>query len=240
MKQKTNAQLDAIVDTVLSYRPKARSKPAVQRKRRRTILEKMTEKRVPIELEFDFTNKMEAFGAALVPEGEGPNKIIVNMAAILWLCAEQPDEDWKTITSETIVHELLHVVQGQLGKLLHEGDIERGIEAARHAGGLDAANAPQTEQQFHPYEEAIQRAEQAEAARAALIPYVQHKRPCLGAYYKQEAIACTCGLAELLAEALPATPAEPEKEWPCTCLPEPFDEPCEGCKKNKAAAKRDD
>lgn len=33
-------QLDAIVDTVLSYRPKARSKPSVQRKRRRTILDK--------------------------------------------------------------------------------------------------------------------------------------------------------------------------------------------------------
>ena len=32
--------LDAIADTVLAYRPKARSKPAVQRKRRRTILEK--------------------------------------------------------------------------------------------------------------------------------------------------------------------------------------------------------
>jgi hypothetical protein len=32
--------LGAVVDTVLRYRPKARSKPAVQRKRRRTILEK--------------------------------------------------------------------------------------------------------------------------------------------------------------------------------------------------------
>ena len=32
--------LDAIADIVLKYRPKARSKPAVQRKRRRTILEK--------------------------------------------------------------------------------------------------------------------------------------------------------------------------------------------------------
>lgn len=32
--------LDAAVDTILAYRPKARSKPAVQRKRRRTILAK--------------------------------------------------------------------------------------------------------------------------------------------------------------------------------------------------------
>jgi hypothetical protein len=32
--------LDAVADTVLRYRPTARSKPAVQRKRRRTILEK--------------------------------------------------------------------------------------------------------------------------------------------------------------------------------------------------------
>ena len=30
--------LDAIADVVLAYRPKARSKPAVQRKRRGTIL----------------------------------------------------------------------------------------------------------------------------------------------------------------------------------------------------------
>jgi hypothetical protein len=33
-------RLDSIVDTVLKHRPKARSKPAVQRKRRKTILEK--------------------------------------------------------------------------------------------------------------------------------------------------------------------------------------------------------
>jgi hypothetical protein len=31
---------DGVVDAVLAYRPKARSKPAVQRKRRKTILEK--------------------------------------------------------------------------------------------------------------------------------------------------------------------------------------------------------
>lgn len=40
MEKKTPKELDAIVDKVLGYRPKARSKPAVQRKRRRTILEK--------------------------------------------------------------------------------------------------------------------------------------------------------------------------------------------------------
>lgn len=40
MKPKTPKQLDAIADTVLAYRPKARSRPAVQRKRRKTILEK--------------------------------------------------------------------------------------------------------------------------------------------------------------------------------------------------------
>lgn len=40
MKAKTPKQLDAIADVVLAYRPIARSKPAVQRKRRKTILEK--------------------------------------------------------------------------------------------------------------------------------------------------------------------------------------------------------
>ena len=39
-KRKTPKQLDAITDAVLAYKPKARSKPAVQRKRRKTILEK--------------------------------------------------------------------------------------------------------------------------------------------------------------------------------------------------------
>jgi hypothetical protein len=37
---KEQKALDAIVDKVLAYRPKAKSKPAVQRKRRKTILEK--------------------------------------------------------------------------------------------------------------------------------------------------------------------------------------------------------
>lgn len=39
-KPKVPKALDAIADTVLAYRPKARSEPARQRKRRRTILEK--------------------------------------------------------------------------------------------------------------------------------------------------------------------------------------------------------
>lgn len=39
-EKKVLKQLDVIADVVLAYRPKARSKPAVQRKRRKTILEK--------------------------------------------------------------------------------------------------------------------------------------------------------------------------------------------------------
>lgn len=37
--KKVPRALDAIADVVLAYRPKARSKPAVQRKRRKTILQ---------------------------------------------------------------------------------------------------------------------------------------------------------------------------------------------------------
>lgn len=44
-EKKVPKELDAIADTVLRYRPKARSKPAVQRKRRRTILEKKRAKK---------------------------------------------------------------------------------------------------------------------------------------------------------------------------------------------------
>lgn len=43
-KPKTPKALDAIADAVLSYRPLARSKPAVQRKRRKTILENKAKK----------------------------------------------------------------------------------------------------------------------------------------------------------------------------------------------------
>jgi hypothetical protein len=43
-KPKEQKALDAIADTVLRYRPKAKSKPAVQRKRRRTILQKQQAK----------------------------------------------------------------------------------------------------------------------------------------------------------------------------------------------------
>lgn len=39
-KQARYSGLDAIADKVLRYRPIARSKPAVQRKRRKTILDK--------------------------------------------------------------------------------------------------------------------------------------------------------------------------------------------------------
>lgn len=39
-EKKVPKELDAIADTVLKYRPTARSEPARQRKRRRTILEK--------------------------------------------------------------------------------------------------------------------------------------------------------------------------------------------------------
>jgi len=38
MDSVNRSRLDAVADLVLSYRPKARSKPAVQRKRKRTIL----------------------------------------------------------------------------------------------------------------------------------------------------------------------------------------------------------
>jgi hypothetical protein len=37
---KEQKALDAIVDKVLAYNPKAKSRPAVQRKRRKTILAK--------------------------------------------------------------------------------------------------------------------------------------------------------------------------------------------------------
>lgn len=44
MTKKTPKALDAIVDTVLAYRPKARSEPARQRKRRKTLLDKQRKK----------------------------------------------------------------------------------------------------------------------------------------------------------------------------------------------------
>lgn len=43
-EEKDFLALDAIADRVLKYRPKAKSKPAVQRKRRQTILQKQQAK----------------------------------------------------------------------------------------------------------------------------------------------------------------------------------------------------
>jgi hypothetical protein len=43
-KPKSSKRLDAIVDAVLAYRPKARSNASVQRKRRSTLLKKKREK----------------------------------------------------------------------------------------------------------------------------------------------------------------------------------------------------
>ena len=43
-KRKDLKALDAIADVVMAYRPIARSKPAVQRKRRKTILENKSKK----------------------------------------------------------------------------------------------------------------------------------------------------------------------------------------------------
>jgi len=45
MKAKEQRALDAVADVVLAYRPVSRSKPAVQRKRRKTILEKQRAKK---------------------------------------------------------------------------------------------------------------------------------------------------------------------------------------------------
>jgi hypothetical protein len=43
-KPKPPKALDTIADVVLAYRPKAKSKPAIQRKRRKTRLENKKEK----------------------------------------------------------------------------------------------------------------------------------------------------------------------------------------------------
>jgi hypothetical protein len=118
------------------------------------------EKRVPIKLEFDFTNKIEAFGAALVPDDKRQlNSITVNMAAILWCCSENPEIAWQELTADVFMHELLHVVQNQLGLLLHEEEIERAIEMAR---GINRDEIPETQQDCDPYQIVLERAEAAE------------------------------------------------------------------------------
>lgn len=113
---------------------------------------------VPIRLRFDFKNSIDAFGAMV--RGEGEPEIYVNMAAILWVCADNPELEWREIVSDTTVHELLHIVQLALGRLVREDEIDAAIEAAR-GGKLDESQS--ADKECDPVAEATKRAEEAEA-----------------------------------------------------------------------------
>lgn len=117
-------------------------------------------RRMPISLEFDFTNRVQAFGMTeFSDEPNAVTKITVNMAAILWCAAQNPDCQWKDMVDDTLLHELLHVVQEATGRLLHEEEVERSVLAARD---VDPASLPDTPQDLDTFLTALGRAERAE------------------------------------------------------------------------------
>lgn len=85
----------------------------------------------PLQLTFDLENHVKGFASLSGPDGEPLTFITVNMAAIVLAVADDPDLNWKSITSECILHEVLHVIQQMLGKVFDEEEIESVIERAR-------------------------------------------------------------------------------------------------------------
>jgi hypothetical protein len=106
----------------------------------RDLLAALEAQRVPIRLEFDFRNPFDAFGLAELPEDRAETPVIrVNMAAILHLCVEDTEAAWREVTSDVVVHELLHVVQWALDKALVEADIDASILRVREGAELPDA-----------------------------------------------------------------------------------------------------
>ncbi len=94
------------------------------------------EKRIPLKIEFDFENTIDAFGATILKDGESlkdgeVRHIIINAAAILWACAEEPELSWKEFMADTILHEVLHDIQDALCHVLKEDEVEDAVERAR-------------------------------------------------------------------------------------------------------------
>ena len=98
--------------------------------------------RVRLLPEFD----AQAFGGYLVgsaPAGEAV--VAIPFEAVFDSCAREGVDDWQHLTSELIVHELLHAVQDLLGRAFSEVEVDASIAAARAAYGercyLDDAEA---------------------------------------------------------------------------------------------------
>lgn len=166
------------------------------------------ETRLPLELIFDFDNQMDAFGA-LESRPDGERKIHINMAAILWVCAKEKDAQWKEITAETVLHEVLHAIQQTLGRLFTEAEVDEAINRASGMTPAEYQELPDTKAVRRAYEDTVARAEHAEAQverlREGLAKYAAHPCDECGFEFKDgKPIAvvddCTCGLDALLDE----------------------------------------
>lgn len=85
-------------------------------------------------------NDLQGFAAYLAGEEVDPvPEIHVNFVAHLYACKDHPDINWKEFLAESILHELMHLIQHQLGLELSELEIEASIDRARK---LDEDEAP--------------------------------------------------------------------------------------------------
>jgi hypothetical protein len=135
-------------------------------------------KRVPIELEFDFTSRVDTFGMAELPKGDGVPRITVNMAAILHCAAEHPDIQWREMTADVVLHELLHVLQWATERVLTEGEvraIEERLAAMRGGEDIEHPDAAREWTVLESLEEQLDAANQRIAELQAMVQASQEK-----------------------------------------------------------------
>jgi hypothetical protein len=108
------------------------------KQRREMERQRAAQKNIPIQLRIQrlFGKGFAAYINGSAKAGEAV--ILVDLHAILHCCAENPQVTWKEITSESIVHELLHMAAEILDKSIDCDEIEAAIadaqEAAKAAG----------------------------------------------------------------------------------------------------------
>ena len=85
-----------------------------------------------IQIEIQANNDIEAFGAFVDTEKtDSKATILINFTSLLFVCAENPELNYKELFADTVVHEMLHMVQQIFGKTFDEDEVEDALLQAR-------------------------------------------------------------------------------------------------------------
>jgi len=91
------------------------------------------EKTKNIQIEIQANNDIEAFGVFVDTERiDSKATILVNFTSLLFVCAEYPEISYKELFADTVVHEMLHMVQQIFNKAFDEDEVENAILQARN------------------------------------------------------------------------------------------------------------